>query len=331
MDIKKVRNLFKKAGYIPNSVQKVIKQATKILPKVKLRLIIHQFKASKNEKICLNRLIICYMILHMQNESGCATEDRCDFPYMSYYKYLLKRELKDLLKYVKWCTPATRTKNQLNQYKIELQLHVPNAFSIISKNESHIRMASSSWHVARVIRILSIISLIFTIGFGIAGIYYHKDNNSEANRTEIKAEIRKKHIAHVVLNYNELTNSVIKTPSDSLYSDSKQTDQNNIEYKRYIDTKLPFVANTSLPNEYLAILFPILTWALAAYIRRNVPRFIHYQRLREIYYTIKIFKLWEDTKSHKEELYRQNLAIRRAEAGMPPLPSDNMPPNMNFF
>ena len=158
----------------------------------------HRWEASYNP------LMVAYLILHMQNESGCATEKRCDFPYISYYKYLLKRRQYNLLKYADWSTSAARTKNRINKYKIELQLNVPTAYSIISKNESHIRMASSSWHVARVIRILSIISLIFTIGFGIAGIYYHKDNNSEANRTEIKAEIRKKHIAHVVLNYNEL-------------------------------------------------------------------------------------------------------------------------------
>lgn len=101
---------------------------------------IHQF---------LENLIVGYLILHLQNESGCCTEERCDFPYISYYKYLLKRDKLELLKLVSWTTPSSRTKNQINDYKIELQTKVPNAYSIISRNESHIRMASSSWHVAK--------------------------------------------------------------------------------------------------------------------------------------------------------------------------------------
>ncbi len=327
---KKVKNLFSEAGYIPNSVQKVIRQATKILPKVRFRLIVHQFKACKAKKICLNRLIICYMILHMQNESGCATEDRCDFPYMSYYKYLLKRELKDLLKYVKWCTPATRTKNQLNQYKIELQLHVPNAFSIITKNESHIRMASSSWHVARVVVLMSGIMAGIMLCLAVCGAISYDNDIEKLNKTEQQRGEK------IVVNYHEGSKHQIEvipkgeTKNHNLGS-SQKTLNSECEFVNFINTSIPFLFKTDLANKYLAVLFPIFTLLLGCYILSRVPKFIHYQRLREIYYTMSIYKLWEDAKCHRDERYKQNLAIRRAEVGMPPMPSDNMPPNMNSF
>ncbi len=116
-------------------------------------------------------LMVAYIVLHMQNESGCATEKRCDFPYMSYYKYLLKRRQYKLLKYVMWINSPARTKNQINNYKIELQLHVPNAYSIISKNESHIRMASSTWHVAKTVKVIAKWFFCITIAYVVCRVH----------------------------------------------------------------------------------------------------------------------------------------------------------------
>ena len=158
--------------------------------------------------------MVAYLILHMQNESGCATEKRCDFPYVSYYKYLLKREQIDILKYTQWASDTKRTKNCINQYKIELQLKEPMAYSIIIKNESHIRMASSSWHVARAIRNLSWATIAI----------------------------------------------------------------------------LPAICS----GEYLILMFPVSTLALSYFILSYVPQFIHYQRLREIYYTLQTYRLWKE-------------------------------------
>lgn len=270
----KKNELFPQVEYIPDAVQKVIQQASTILPKVEKH--IRFSNDGEKDHSILNRLIVSYMILHMQNESGCATEDRCDFPYMSYYKYLLKRELKGLLQYVKWSTPATRTKNQLNQYKIELQLHVPNAFSIITKNESHIRMASSSWHVARVIKGMSICTGVAMLLFAVIGAICHESGQ-----------------------------------------------MSKCGFVGFIDSYMPFLSNTNLSNEYLAVLFPLFTFLLARYILISVPQFIHYQRLREIYYTMTIYNLWRDADRNRDARYRQNLAIRRAEAGIPPESTDN--------
>lgn len=205
----------------------------------------------KSDEVNLYTLIVCYLILHMQNESGCATEERCDFPYMSYYKYLLKRQQNHLLPYVKWTTGAQRTKNQLNIYKIQLQLAMPFEYSIIAKNESHIRMASSSWHVARVIRTLAVIMLIITISLAAATIWI---------------EIANDLLCHHIIRWMP----VLSGPQDG--------------------------------NLLLAIIFPIITLSFTSYLNRAVPRFIHYQRLREIFHTLEIYSIWD---SGRKQQYGQ--------------------------
>lgn len=274
-----------------------------------------------------NMLMVSYLILHMQNESGCATERRCDFPYMSYYKYLLKRRQFSLLKYADWATSSARTKNQINKYKIDLQLHVPNAYAIIIKNESHVRMASSSWHVAKVIRFLSIVTLVITIFLSGMGLAY----NVAIRKDGIKPENTKKEsVPNFIVNYQEgesysfrmehqkglktellssnkngMSNENINT-KDLLNQKNDRSSEDKGDWEKpyvdFIDTAFPFIGYTKLPNDYLAILFPILTLALSWYILKNIPRFIHYQRLREIYYTLKVYKLWNDAKEEMKKL-----------------------------
>lgn len=315
-------DLFPAVKNIPKAVNNVIRQTSSILPKVKRYIKKNtdcEWNTDKLKSLC--RLIVSYMILHMQNESGCATEDRCDFPYMSYYKYLLKRELKELLKYVKWYTPASRTKNQLNQYKIDLQLHVPNAFSIITKNESHIRMASSSWHVAKIVKVMSIITGIIMFAFVVLGTIYNVEKKDNFTKKEDTAK--------VVVVYQEGTNHTVKNiPATISLADHNSSDAGasadiRSNYIKFIDSYMYYLSRTDLANEYLAFLFPVFIFLLAWYILRSVPKFIHYQRLREIYYTLSIYKLWDDAKVIRNERYRQNLAIRRAEAGMPPESSES--------
>lgn len=329
----KKNKLFPDVKHIPNAVKNVIRQASTILPKVERYIKKHikpqttvkdKYDNNDKEVISLCRLIVSYMILHLQNESGCATEDRCDFPYMSYYKYLLKRELKDLLKYVKWYTPASRTKNQLNLYKIDLQLHVPNAFSIITKNESHIRMASSSWHVAKIVKVMSIITGLIMLSFVVLSIVYHSKNDDSFNR------IPQDNTAKVVVVHKENANHTVKDvpvkTSLSKHDFSETEDiaepQSQSGFTKIVDSYLYFISRTNIANEYLAFLFPLLVFLLSLYILKSVPKFIHYQRLREIYYTLSIYKLWEDAKCESEKKYNQNLAIRKAQANIAPESSD---------
>lgn len=184
------QSIFPEISYLSLSARSVIVSTIKIVPLVhsfrthirwgfgrQCRIKARLFRINHDwflERRCIdtndeyelyNIYMVAYLILHMQNESGCATEKRCDFPYISYYKYLLKRGQIDILEYIQWSAYSRRSKNCINQYKISLQLHEPKAYSIIVKNESHIRMASSSWHVSKVIRNISwipIIMLFFT-------------------------------------------------------------------------------------------------------------------------------------------------------------------------
>lgn len=304
-----------------------------------------------------NLLMVAYLILHMQNESGCATEKRCDFPYMSYYKYLLKRRLFNLLKYADWTTSSARTKNHINKYKIDLQLHVPNAYAVIIKNESHIRMASSSWHVARVIRNLSWVVLIFTFLVCVSGIEYNvrsKDDGLKKEQNEKQDGLKfvvnyqegeshtfsmgeQKGLVNVTTdskdNYNsvksertEETSKTVKhtTSEQSAGNGSNDATSDNPKkdtYVKFIDTVLPFIGYTKIANIYLAILFPLLTLLLSYSILKKIPQFIHYQRLREVYFTLELYMRWEEAKEKRDEKDLHDLNIRRASVNLPPISS----------
>lgn len=188
------------------------------------------------------KLAVCYLILHLQNESACATEARCDFPYLNYYKYLLKRQILDLLKYVDWQQTEIRTKNKINQYKIEIQINNPSVYSILAKNESHIRMASSSWYVSKLIRNISICVLIILLF--VTGVWFYNTYST----------VRSCSILNWVID---------------LFA-------NNQSKPTFVNVVLAFMAPASMCIGF---------W----YIKAQIVKFIHYQRLREIYYTLKVY------------------------------------------
>ncbi len=197
----------------------------------------------------LLRLTVCYCILHFQNESACSTGSRCDFPYIAYYKYLLKRNETELLKYVDWHTNEKRTKNKINKYKIKLQMFAPSSYSILNKNESHVRMASSTWHVASTMMPIVIIMCFFTL-IPVA--------------------------ANVILYYLDV---VCKLPAQQcVYRDML--------------THLRF--GTCMLISCVACLFPLSIFILLRYIKCSIVKFIHYQRLREIFHTLYTYNQWEN-------------------------------------
>lgn len=335
-------SLFPEIDYLPFRSRSVLYDSVKIVPLVasftkkhrwgywgRLKFDINLDRINNNRYIIrvpineeikyesFNVLMVAYLILHMQNESGCATEKRCDFPYMSYYKYLLKRGLFQLLKYADWNTAAARTKNRINKYKIELQLNVPEAYSIINKNESHIRMASSAWHVARTIQCLSwIMIVVMGILACLAGIYHHN--------VTIIAPQTEQTISHHNHHDNEngiSSKSKQRSISQTYISDDfrKIKKGANMKYVYFIEKYMTFIVRETMTHCYLAVIFPIISLLLALYILRNVPRFIHYQRLREIYYTLKVYKLWEDAMAERDKKEKIELDIRRAEVNLPPI------------
>lgn len=193
----------------------------------------------------LLRLSVCYGILYFQNETGCDTEERCDFPYMNYYKYLLKRKETELLKYVDWDTPCSRTKNKINKYKIEIQMFASGVYSILNKNESHIRMAASSWHVAVAVEKVVACMIVLTLIPIAAKLYLYFSGGAPE--------------------FNDMIHSVV----------------------RFFDPR------SDMARLCVAFAFPCSVFIALGYIRRRVASFIHYQRLREIYYTLYTYHLWK--------------------------------------
>lgn len=203
----------------------------------------------------LLKLSVCYSIQHFQNEAGCATEERCDFPYISYYKYLLKRNETELLRYVTWSTFNNRTKNKINKYKIEIQMFATNAYSILNKNESHIRMAASSWHVINAITKLAIFMMLIT-GFPIvAKIVLTSAEFFSYEPTEINLMIQIQASMQSIVNFYSQS-------SESLYL-------------------------------CIAFAFPCGVYISLKYIQKRIILFIHYQRLREIFHTLFIYHQWK--------------------------------------
>ncbi len=179
----------------------------------------------------MTSLLACFLILQIQNDTGCSHWDfQSDYPYNDYYKYLMKRNELELIRYVDWSQAGARTKNKVNRMKIDVQLDYPDAYAIINKNESHIRMASSSWYVARFVKIMAIICAAVLFVFAIMG---HFDNETK-----------------------ELISSFVYIPEKIIV---------------------------------LAILPPSLLAFLLYFLQHQIIKFIHYQRLREIYFTLYIY------------------------------------------
>ncbi|MBR5782056.1 MAG: hypothetical protein IKY27_08785 [Bacteroidales bacterium] len=192
----------------------------------------------------LLNLVICYCILHNQMDIGCATSDRGDFPYTNYYKYLLKRNMLKLLEHVDWYRMEERSKNKINSLKVKIQIFANEAYPLINKNESHIRMSSSTWHMSSLLFIVTIASSICFAA---------------------------------ILFCNMFTDS-----SDNL---------------KFI--------------HYMAALLPLTMLLLVSYIRYNITHYIHYQRMREIQYTLQIYDQFKDIIDYRRNLYSGKIVPER--------------------
>jgi len=106
----------------------------------------------------------------LREDYGCTIED-CDFPYLHLKAYLRKRGHKHLLPLVRWdpMLPKEkgreqhadyRSKTYINLLKIRLHYHHPKKCGAIVRNEGHVRLASSTWYVARALSWLSVAGLI---------------------------------------------------------------------------------------------------------------------------------------------------------------------------
>jgi hypothetical protein len=91
---------------------------------------------------------------------GCADLDDCEFPYPYYHLYLKQRGLEHLLPFILWQEEEKknfRSKIYVNLLKIRLRHYYPEKCGAIIRNEAHVRLASSTWYVAKILMIVSII------------------------------------------------------------------------------------------------------------------------------------------------------------------------------
>lgn len=190
------------------------------------------------------KLIVCSCVLNIQSELGCLTENNCTFPYNYYYKYLLKRNLSDYLDEVTWNADNSRSKNVVNNYKIEIQLFAPEGYALVRKNEAHIRMSSGTWHMAQPLKwITGLMSLAMFVAF----IF--------------------------------LCNASCQCSFGCGYG-----------------------FKTTHYGAFISFLLPFFMLICLIYIQQRIAHFIHYQRMREIFYTISIYDDYKEIIADKKKV-----------------------------
>jgi hypothetical protein len=167
-----------------------------------------------------------YFLFLLRSENACDNEEDCQFPYVYYNTYLIKRKEIHLLEYTEWCQDyRSRSKNALNKLKLKIQLIAKRDYNILVKNEAHIRMSSSSWYVSKSNMMISFLSTISI--FSVTCLFHTK-----------------------------------------FFPD----------------------CNFSISiNSVLAILLPVFAFLLNLLIYHSAIKFIHYQRLREIFFVLQVY------------------------------------------
>ena len=194
-----------------------------------------------------------FFLFYLRSEIACGYEDECQFPYQYYDAYLAKRDVAGLGRHVKWCkTKDARTKNAINQFKIEVRLRAGEYYNIIVKNEAHIRMASSSYQVAWLFRYISC-AFMFVLAALVCKLFFGECNEDNFARFWC--------IGNLI----------------------------------------------ELAFKLMCVLWlPVGILLLNVFIRKRVLDFLHYQRLREIFFVLKVFDEMEKQVSpHRYELEKK--------------------------
>lgn len=97
-----------------------------------------------------------------------------EFPYRFLKNYLDARGLPHLSKIIPWDENnfSTRSKTFINQLKIRINFFYPDKMGDILKNEGHVRLMSSIWHLLKYLKILSVSCLISNILIFISGLIW---------------------------------------------------------------------------------------------------------------------------------------------------------------
>ncbi|WP_372933886.1 hypothetical protein [Mariniphaga sediminis] len=205
-----------------------------------LNLSLRKLKKRKQFKILNNKKHQLNIEELLRDNLACKSENDCQFPYPNYNSYLIKRNLMHLLDFTQWCEADERSgdtkvdrkdrrsKTYVNILKIRLRYFHPDKCAIIIRNEGHVRLASSTWHIAK------IISNISWFGIGIVLLSCL--------------------LTFVNFNYsNALTSR---------------------ELLKNLGWILP------------VFMAPFTILLLSQYLVKYIQKFIHYQRLREVFYVL---------------------------------------------
>ncbi len=156
---------------------------------------------------------------------ACVSSDECEFPYPNLANYLKERGHDHLLSLVRWeSEPSWRTKTYINQLKIRLNYHHPDKYRRIIRNEAHVRLATSTWYLAKTLWVIGWMGVAF-IAVGVLCIVFREEQMS----------------------FWAVASWAIA----------------------------PLVA-------------PISVLSVSVYSRVSCEKFIHYQRLREVYYVLEL-------------------------------------------
>lgn len=193
-----------------------------------------------------------------REELACDKASGCQFPYLHLAAYLKHRGFRHLTPFVIWApntdnidesaktkgadglddndatddvsapddeyTPQ-RTKNYINVLKIRLRYHAPDKCGVIIRNEAHVRLAASTWYVARSLFYICAVGALIT-GAG-AGITFAQ-----------------------------------------------------------LDATQPSAWTNTWSDYFAAVSSLLMVLAVSVFAYHSVLRFLHYQRLREVFFVL---------------------------------------------
>jgi len=122
------------------------------------------------------------MVRPERGKDSDVSEIRVQFPYSHLKAYLRDRGFDRLANSVRWdpddskLSPRLRTKNFINEMKVELDYYTPQQTRELSRVEGHIRLHGSLWYACFYLEYIAIVGLIVGLisncGLYIKGHFY---------------------------------------------------------------------------------------------------------------------------------------------------------------
>jgi hypothetical protein len=262
-----------------------------------------------------NKLLLFAAVRRMQNEEGTPHRDAGGFPYINYNNYLIKRNLPHLAEMINWNYREGRTKNQINRYKIKVQLFNQDAYGVLNRNESHIRMASSSWFASRFLQKVN-----FLLGFLLSLVVVKLVWASGPVDSSIcsSAILCNCDLAYLFRVVSVLSLSVIFIIPILLgIPDLWKIKKSGKRVVYTLCTRAAFVmiivvgsisvyTHVSIDLQFFTMLMcPVLVNMLLQLMIDKIEDFIHYQRLREIYFALYTYRECRNEIKYKEDYFAE--------------------------